>query len=400
MDPSWRGRDHRRRVVLTDFDWIDRQDAFVAFLDEAAGQPRLALDTEFHRERTYVPDVALVQLRNAERIVLVDALAVDLAPLGELLTSDIEVVMHACPQDLEALDALCGVAPRRLFDTQIASGFLGMSTPSLAALCSHHLGVDLAKGDRLSDWKRRPLPASALTYAAADVQYLFELQDILVAELEANDRLEWAADETREVIRRTLDRPPPEQAWWRVKETKRLKGKAAAIAQSVAAWREERARRVDRPLRFVLGDLGVAGVAQKAPTDHESLARIRGIDQRHLGGGASAEILAAVRAGEELPEEAVVRPDPVKVDSNLRPAVSLLSAWISQFARDHDLDPALLATRRDLEAFLSGVPSRLDDGWRASLVSNRIRRLVDGEAAIAFDGDGRLVAESRSHEAI
>ncbi len=400
MDRGGRaGRRRHRGVLITgpEYTWIDEPSQFAALLDTLAGEERVGLDTEFHRERTYVPDVAVVQLGWDGGIVLVDALAVDLAPLAELLQSETRIVMHACTQDLEVLDVVCGVEPKHLFDTQIAAGFVGMSTPSLAALCRHHLGVDLAKGDRLTDWKRRPLPDSALTYAAADVLYLFELEDILLAELAELDRVEWAAAECRVVARKTLDRPPPEQAWWRIKEAKRLKGRTAAIAQTLAAWREDRARRVDRPLRFVLPDLAVVGIAQKAPTDRSALAKIRGLDQRHLRSGADDELLDAVARGQALDLDAVIRPTEVQVDRDLRPAVSLLSAWISQFARDHQLDPALLATRGDLEAFLGGQPGRLDEGWRAELVADRIRRLVNGDAALAFAGEGRLVAEARSN---
>lgn len=400
MDRRGTRRRRRHRGVLIpgpEFTWIDEQSEFVDLLATLAGEPRVGLDTEFHRERTYVPDVAVVQLGWSDGIALVDALAVDLAPMAELLQSETRIVMHACAQDLEVLDTVCGVEPAHLFDTQIAAGFVGMSTPSLAALCHVHLDVDLAKGDRLTDWKRRPLPDSALVYAAADVEHLFILEDLLVAELRELDRVGWAEAECRVVARKTLDRPPPEQAWWRIKEAKRLKGRAAAIAQAVAAWREDRARRVDRPLRFVLPDLAVVGIAQKEPGDRDSLSKVRGLDQRHLRSGADDEILEAVAAGRDLDPASVIRPKEVKVDRDLRPAVSLLSAWISQFARDHQLDPALLATRGDLESFLGGAPGRLDDGWRADLVAERIRRLVNGDAALAFAGEGRLVAEARSN---
>lgn len=341
--------------------------------------------------------MAVLQLGWDDGIALVDALAVDLEPLAGLLESETRIVMHACQQDLEVLEVACDTEPRHLFDTQIAAGFVGLSSPSLASLCKRYLGVELGKGDRLTDWKRRPLSDSARLYAAADVEHLFALEDALGAELDELDRRTWAEAECRLVQRKTLDRPPPEQAWWRIKEARRLRGRAAAIAQVVAAWREERARRVNRPLRFVLPDLAVVGLAQRAPKDRGGLRKIRGLDDRHLKGGAEEELLDAVARGKELPDDAVAMPEVVRVDPQLRPAVSLVSAWISQFARDHRLDPALLATRSDLEAFLAGSDGRLDDGWRAELVADRITSLVSGEAALAFAGEGRLTVEERSH---
>ena len=80
----------------------------------------------------------------------------------------------------------------------------------------------------------------------------------------------------------------------------------------------------------------------------------------------------------------------------LRPAVTLVSAWLSQYAKDIEIDPALLGTRADIEALLRGdSDARLSVGWRAEHVGAPIQSLVDGRATLAFD-DGRLVLEDRA----
>ena len=124
---------------------------------ELLDQPRYAVDTEFHRERTYYPKVALVQIAWETGIALVDPLAVSLQPLAKVLAGDGLAVMHAATQDLEVLDLACETLPTRLFDTQLAAGFLGYSTPSLVSLLQAELKVAVGKGDRLTDWLRRPL---------------------------------------------------------------------------------------------------------------------------------------------------------------------------------------------------------------------------------------------------
>ena len=58
-------------------EWVDDQATFEAVLDELSRVDRYAIDTEFHRERTYFPALALVQIAWADRIVLIDPLAVD-----------------------------------------------------------------------------------------------------------------------------------------------------------------------------------------------------------------------------------------------------------------------------------------------------------------------------------
>jgi ribonuclease D len=149
----------------------------------------------------------------------------------------------------------------------------------------------------------------------------------------------------------------------------------------------------------VLPDLALVGIAQKPPEDLGTLKRVRGLDDRHLRSGAAEELLEAVRAGLVLPKEAYHLPPSGEVDRELRPAVTLVSAWISQLARDVGVDTSILATRGDLEALLRGEPgARLATGWRAEAVGDAVRSLVDGGAALAFDGKGGLVLEERSNQ--
>jgi len=154
--------------------FVDTEAELAWVVEQLLVQPRYALDTEFHRERTYWPKVALVQIAWPGELVLIDPLAVDLAPLRALMDSDALAVLHAASQDLEVLELATGAVPRRLFDTQIAAGFLGMSTPSLASLHERELGVQLPKGNRLTDWLERPLKPAQKEYAAADVERLLD----------------------------------------------------------------------------------------------------------------------------------------------------------------------------------------------------------------------------------
>lgn len=368
-------------------------------VDEALGEQRYAIDTEFHRERTYFPQVALVQMAYGDQLVLIDPLAVDLDPLGRLLKGPGTCIMHAGIQDLEVLDLSCGTVPTTIFDTQIAAGFLGVATGSLSSILKRYLGINLPKGDRLTDWLRRPLSAQQLSYAASDVEHLFPLTDLLVAELEKLGRLEWANEESRLLKQRPRSRRVPEEAILRIKEARSLRGQAYQVATAVAAWRERRAAEANIPVRQVLPDLGVVAVAQRSPDSAKDLKSLRGVDSRHLRDGAAAEILTAVQAGLRMEPEAAPPPRAPELSKHLRPVVTLVTAWVSQIARDNQLDPAVLATRADVEGLLKGDENcRLLDGWRQRLVGAPIAHLVAGEAAVAFDGDGRLVLERRSHQ--
>lgn len=382
--------------------WVDTPEALRDLLDELAGQPAIGLDTEFHRERTYHPQVALMQLSWREggehdAVALIDTLAVDIASFAEVLTSETVIVMHAASQDLEVLLRACGTLPPQLFDTQVAAGFIGYSTPSLGNLIEAVLAIRLPKGDRLADWLHRPLSSDQREYAASDVAHLLDLHDALIKRLDTAGRLEWALDECDELLERAAVPKDPDEAWWRVKEARSLRWPATGFVQALAAWRERRAIEIDQPVRFVLPDLALVGIAQRPPADVGALRRVRGLDERHTRNGAAEEILAAIAIGRDLPRDQLRVPPVGDVDRDLRAAVTLASAWVSQLGRQLKIDPSLLSTRSDLEAFLRGDPgARLGQGWRQQIAGAAVRRLVSGEAALAFDGRGGLVIEERS----
>lgn len=370
--------------------WIDQQDELEALIDVLVDEPRYAIDTEFHRERTYYPRLALVQVAWPGGIALVDPLAVDPKAFARLFTSPALAVAHAAQQDLDVLNHAVGAIPARLFDTQVAAGFIGYGTPSLASLLQGELGITPAKGDRLTDWLQRPLTAAQRAYAAADVASLLELHDKLVAQLSELGRLAWAEEACEELRQRRTGAVDPEMAWIKLKDARSLRARARAVAQAVAAWREREAAATDTPVRQVLPDLAVLGIAQRQPSTLEELAQARGVDDRHRRGRIAREILAAVAEGKQAPPPPL--PDAVdELDRAKRPAITLVSAWVSQVARDARIDTALLATRADLIAIIRGDPdARLARGWRAQLVGDGITRLMEGRAGLTFDGHGSL----------
>ncbi len=379
---------------------IEDEAALAGVIDELRGVAAYAIDTEFHRERTYFAQLALVQIGWDDRIVLIDPLAVDLTPLAEIFAGDGVAVMHAARQDLEVLERSCGQPPVNLVDTQLAAGFLGYTSPSLSVLVEREIGIKLPKSDRLTDWLRRPLTDAQVTYASADVAHLVLVWERLSKRLASRGRLPWLDEAMVEMCAEPRGPRDPAEAWRRIKELRHLRGRDLAVARVVAAWREERAVELDLTPRFVLSDLGVVGVAVAKPTDVEQLRQIRGVDGRALKGSSAQELIDMVaRAVDDPPrlEAPVGHPE---LPAELRPAVPLVSAWVTQLSRDLEIEGALLATRADLEALLRGDnDARLASGWRADLVGEPIRRLIAGEVALAFDRSGGLVLEPRSGHA-
>ena len=370
--------------------WIEDDLALDEVIDEILLQPRYAIDTEFHREKTYYPKLALVQLKWGEKTALVDPLAVDPRGLARLFESEILAVFHAAQQDLEVLRHASLVAPKNIFDTQIAAGFLGYSTPSLATLVQAIKKVALSKGDRLTDWLRRPLTTAQCVYAADDVAHLFDLHDELSSQLNELGRTVWVADACNDLVARPSGPIDSRLAWLKLKEARSLKGSSRGVAQAVGQWREERAMRSDHPPRRVMSDMALLGIAQRVPKNVEELASTRGVDDRHLSSEFCKEIMTAIREGAqhtvELPSH-----ESDDVEKWARPALTLITAWVGELARKNKIDATLLATRSDISAFLRKSPdARLTQGWRAAVVGEDLNRILSGTVGLSVDRDGHL----------
>lgn len=370
---------------MNDFDWIDTQPELDALVDELCETDAFALDTEFHRERTYLPVLAVIQIATRDRISLVDPFAVDVSPLKRALDRDNVCVMHAAAQDLEILELACGTAPRRLFDTQIAALFCGYRTTSLGKLLEGFFGLQLDKSAQLSDWTRRPLPDADLAYAASDVAHLLELRDRLTQELRTRGRLDWAAEEIERLRAKDRTSPDPKTLWWKLRGKAKLNGKARGVAQELAAWREDEARKRNKPVRSVLSDMALLSLAQRPAHNAGQLRGVRNFDARHFK--HTEALLDAVQRGIRLPRNDVRLPPQKPANlPNVDGVISLCLAWLAQRASQEDLDITVLGTRDEVTNLVLGQRSRLSDGWRHELVGGELSSIIDGTAALRVNG--------------
>lgn len=379
----------------TPHDWIDSNEDLVSFVGHALGHDEYFIDTEFHREKTYFPRLALIQISAGGRIALIDPLAVDATLLRPLFEGESLAVFHAAQQDLDVLTQSIGFVPARIFDTQLAAGFVGYSSPSLVNLAAGLLRVTVPKGDRLTDWLRRPLSADQRNYAASDVVHLPELSRLIREDLDRRGRAQWCAEACEELRTRPVGPSDPGDAWLRVKDIRTVKGRSRWVARSVARWREERAMHLDIPPRHVMSDIALLSVAQRCPRNVDDLSSCRGIDGRLAHGSLADALLAAVRegiAGAESGELSFPAPEGDELDKAMRPAVTLVGMWVAELARQSDLDPTLLGTRRDIVDLLAGSPgARLAEGWRADILGRDVELLIQGRMALTFRNDGNDV---------
>jgi len=341
------------------------------------GAARLALDTEFMRERTYFPQLCLVQVATDADCYLVDPLAgLDLGEFHALLAGPARVkILHAARQDLEVLTLTGGRVPGPVFDTQVAAALLGFAPQAgYAELVARQLGHSLDKAQTRTDWSRRPLTPAQLAYAADDVHHLLALHTQLEAALEAKGRAQWAREEMAGCADPALYRTEPTEAWRRLKGLGRLRPAERAAARALAEWRERRAIESDRPRGWILADEALFALATEAPATTEALERIRGLPPGVVQkrGEELLQLLASAReapplAGEEA-DWSGRRPTPEE---------TRLAARLMQIVREEaaglGIAPEVLATRRDIEAIALGTrDNALTRGWRRAVVGEKL----------------------------
>lgn len=354
--------------------------------------PRVALDTEFMRERTYHAQLCLVQLADAERIVVVDPLACGgLGPLHELLADTAVLkVLHSGRQDLEIFVQQMGSVPAPLFDTQVAASLLGLGDQiGYANLVQRLLSVTLEKLHTRIDWSVRPLPTGAMEYAADDVRYLLAVHDALRTELGQRERLEWLDAEFAQLARLDSYRTDPADAWRKVRGSQRLTEPQRARLAGLAAWRERTALEVDRPRGWVLKDEVLIDIAKRNPAEERGLAELRDMPPAVVK-RRGAEILAALATagGADAP---VIEPPRARLTPEQDGLVDLLAALTRKRAAEHGVAVANLATRRELERLVLGERElEVLAGWKRTTVGEALLAALDGKVALAVR-DGKLV---------
>ena len=366
----------------------------------AAG--RVAIDLEFMWERTYAPLACLAQMATPDAVYLIDPLAgAPLAPIGELVADpDVDVVMHAPSADLTLLGLALDTRPAALTDVQLTAGFVGLGAgQGLATLLERVLSVRLDKGERYTDWTKRPLRPEQLSYAAADVAHLLQLADELAARAASLGRAAWVAEEhERRYGPDSRLVPDPGLAWRRIKGQGRLSPEDRAVLARLAAWRERHARDLDRPTGWIVPDRTMIEIARRAPTTRSALARERGLPERmkeeHLD--AMLEAIAASRTDEPL---ALPPGPPSRVAARVDALTPLAAALVSARASKAGLAPTLIATRDEIAAHLAAVlaesesRSPLARGWRHELAGDAVEALALGEVALVASERAPFVRE-------
>jgi ribonuclease D len=371
---------------------VETSDALAALCGRLRREPFVTIDTEFMRERTYFPELCVVQLGGADEVAVIDAEApgIDLAPLGALLADPAVLkVFHAARQDNEIFLYRFGQVPQPLFDTQVAAMVAGFGDQvGYDALVAALTGGQIDKAHRFSDWAARPLSAAQVAYAAADVTHLRGVYERLRTRLERDGRLDWVAEEMAALADPATYRPDPETMWERLRP-RTANRRMLGVLRAIAAWREREAQRVDIPRQRVLRDEALLEIAATAPRDAEALSRARGVTRGFAEGRSGAGLLEAVAAALALPEAALPEAPRGRDGAKPSPAlVALLKVLLAAKGERHHVAPKLLASADELERLAGEDAPDLPvlRGWRREVFGEDALALKAGRMALAVEG--------------
>lgn len=353
-----------------------------------AEQPFVTVDLEFIREKTYFPQLCLIQTAAADEAAIIDPLAegLDLAPFFRLMNNPaVTKVFHSCRQDVEIIYELSGIIPQPLFDTQVAAMVCGFGESiSYERLVKALLGIDLDKTDRLSNWMLRPLDEHQLEYALGDVTHLVKIYELLRQEMQNKNRLHWVDEEDRVLACPQTYVIPPLEAWRKIRHRSHS-CKVLSALRDLAAWREVRARHKNVPRQSIVKDETLVMIATARPQNQEQLLQIRGI-RKDLASGKLAEemieVLQHVKTDNKILLE--LGNEPIKCDNSLVELFKMLLKIVSQ---KEGVVARLIVSEEHLQKLAAGMDENnpVLAGWRRDIFGAKALELRSGKLSIRYN---------------
>ncbi|OPZ78871.1 MAG: Ribonuclease D [Alphaproteobacteria bacterium ADurb.Bin438] len=366
-------------------------------------QKFITLDTEFVREKTFFPHLCLIQIGTARKSVVIDVLSEidDYSPLKDILINEsIVKVFHSARQDLEAFYNLLKIIPKPLFDTQIAAMALGFGdSVSYQFLVQYYCKVALNKGQRLTDWTKRPLTDEQIDYALSDVTYLIKVYKELDKKLTKLNRNDWIKDEMDYLISIDNYDINLDNAWERLKAKSSSKQYIANL-QALAKFRDATAMKLDKPRKYIVPDETLLEIALVNPKDEEGLKNIRSVQRKSDG---------SIKYGEEILDllknsdfENIILPQRPSKEyltklSKLKPLTDMLKLLLNLKCSEAKVSSKLVANHDDIDDIaVLGIKSKSKvlEGWRLDFFGKDALLLRAGKLTICYDNiKNKIVTE-------
>ena len=379
---------------------LDRHEDVAELADRIRADGVMGLDTEFVSERTYQPQLALLQVATRDEIFLIDPLADHIQeapdqPIWDVMADpSVRTIVHAHDQEAQFCLQRTGRAPGELFDVQLAAAFSGHYYPiAYDKLVGRELRRGVGPSQSRTNWLQRPLTDAQRRYAAEDVRWLFRLHDRFVRRMsddEEQQRFGWLREETQarldRLSRRETDR------WRRLSGANKLSPRSLAALRELSAWRESVASARNIPFRRIASDDLLVAVSATRPTSQSELSSVRGVGQ--LKQSYFSDVLDAIETALSLPEEELpTRATRHHGGKPSRMVVLFLESVLAAACAKHQIDPELVGGSSQLRALVSWNEAgrsaehmpRLLTGWRGEVCAEPLLDALAGRISLRIN---------------
>ena len=316
-------------------------------VDELEKSSVIGLDTEFIRESTYFPQLALLQLSDSNNTYCIDILAINNKVLisNLLLNNKVKKIIHASKQDLEVLNHYYNCYPRNIFDTQIAYNLLTSDVSiSYSNLVKKYLDVELKEGSWRTDWLKRPISEEKIEYAANDVKYLIDLYEILYKQLLDANRFDWFNEEQELELKKSNIVTEPRFSWERINLPSNLTTIQLNYLQKLSYWREDKAITNNIPKRWIFSDSELIKIVTARPNRLSYILD----NLKHTLNDEDLELIKSMLS------EKYIKPKSVNkdIDGSLYNArITRCHKVLEEVSAKYNIAPTLIANKRDIDAF-------------------------------------------------
>ena len=376
--------------------YIDTDVDLQHFCDKLKQEKWIALDTEFIREKTYYPELSLIQIAGTNDIACIDPYKItNFTPLTDLLNDyNIVKIFHSPSQDLELFAHVFKSVPQNIFDTQLAASLLGIGNQiGYADLVNKLCKVQLDKKHTRTDWSRRPLSESELDYALDDVRYLGGIYQTLTDKLIETDRINWLSQDFKLMSDIEHYQTQWSSLWKKLKGSQKLKGNELNYADQICQWREKQAQQKNLPKRWVMKDEDVVDIARLKPTELSGFKAIRTLNERFIKQHGDT-IIQLLQQADNIADELKPKHEKFKsLSDNQQTKADCLMAICRRCAAKSDMAMASLATKKDIDKMILGKDSKLLNGWRFEMAGETCQKFLNGELSLSVnDGIVSLTA--------
>ncbi|MFV0320931.1 MAG: ribonuclease D [Alphaproteobacteria bacterium] len=352
----------------------------------------ITVDTEFIREKTYYPELCLIQVASATQEALIDPLTegIKLSAFWQILANkNIVKVLHAASQDLEIFYHESDQEIHNIFDTQIAAQALGYGESiGYDRLVETICNVKLDKTSRHTDWRLRPLSDKQKTYAIYDVTYLREIYTEMQNRLSELNRFEWIIEEMDKQYPPARFQRNPYDAYLRIKIRKPRRNNLV-ILQELAAWRDDEAFRKNIPRQYIMRDDALIDIAMLQPRDIKSLSRIRSVSEKEANSNRGKLILSLIETALNRPQETWPKVKKIpNLSEETKITIELLKTLLRVVAENNQLTPRLIADNEDIYKLATQKENAKVDclkGWRNEIYGQKALMLMGGKIGLALN---------------